>query len=289
MLTPYQFASNRPIDGVDLDGLEYIRFSVNHHSDLPAPRLEFEGIQLRHDTFWDGIIFRGWREYSGDLITESKIRFWDLYGGEKFFDTVGEMMYYFHNQYEDDLKKDKVEIAMLSTMVGLQYGQLSYNIGTPVVVGSATSDTGVSFSDFIYFRLGKLRSSARKIEKGQGIPLKSGKQSLRIGSGEKFSNVKQGAYGDASNKYIWTIDNKGINIGLEQTRIGSNSVIKHTNLSRTAYSGGEVWFTGKNTVHINAWSGRFGAGAKISKQQWKASQDAWKSLGYEVVVEPYVP
>ena len=28
MLTPYQFASNRPIDGIDLDGLEYVSF---HH------------------------------------------------------------------------------------------------------------------------------------------------------------------------------------------------------------------------------------------------------------------
>jgi len=26
MLTPYQFASNRPIDGIDMDGLEYLRF-----------------------------------------------------------------------------------------------------------------------------------------------------------------------------------------------------------------------------------------------------------------------
>ncbi len=25
MLTPFQFASNRPIDGIDLDGLEYVR------------------------------------------------------------------------------------------------------------------------------------------------------------------------------------------------------------------------------------------------------------------------
>ena len=30
MLTPYQFASNRPIDGIDLDGLEYI--SVHHYA-----------------------------------------------------------------------------------------------------------------------------------------------------------------------------------------------------------------------------------------------------------------
>ena len=28
MLTPYQFASNRPIDGIDLDGLEYARFDI---------------------------------------------------------------------------------------------------------------------------------------------------------------------------------------------------------------------------------------------------------------------
>jgi len=28
MLTPYQFSSNRPIDGIDMDGLEYITFNV---------------------------------------------------------------------------------------------------------------------------------------------------------------------------------------------------------------------------------------------------------------------
>src|SRR5438093_3587342 len=27
-LTPYQFASNRPIDGIDLEGLEYATFSI---------------------------------------------------------------------------------------------------------------------------------------------------------------------------------------------------------------------------------------------------------------------
>ena len=28
MLTPYQFASNRPIDGIDLDGLEYVTYTI---------------------------------------------------------------------------------------------------------------------------------------------------------------------------------------------------------------------------------------------------------------------
>jgi RHS repeat-associated protein len=29
MLTPYQFASNRPIDGIDFDGLEYLTYTIN--------------------------------------------------------------------------------------------------------------------------------------------------------------------------------------------------------------------------------------------------------------------
>jgi hypothetical protein len=29
MLTPYQYASNRPIDGIDLEGLEYLTYTIN--------------------------------------------------------------------------------------------------------------------------------------------------------------------------------------------------------------------------------------------------------------------
>ena len=34
MLTPYQYASNRPIDGIDMDGLEYLRYNIviDHHT-----------------------------------------------------------------------------------------------------------------------------------------------------------------------------------------------------------------------------------------------------------------
>ena len=106
---------------------------------------------------------------------------------------------------------------------------------------------------------------------------------------DKFEGASTGKYGDAATKYLWTIDDNGINVGLENTSIGKNSVIKHTNLSPKAYAGGEVWFTDGNTVHLNAWSGRFGAGAKLTTKEWNASISSWKSLGYNVVSEPYVP
>jgi hypothetical protein len=137
-------------------------------------------------------------------------------------------------------------------------------------------------------RLTTLKNPARPILEGEGIPLVNGKFTKELGT-NKFDNVITGNYGETSKKYIWTIDDNGINIGLEQTPIGNNSVIKHTNLSPKAYSGGEVWFANTETVHVNAWSGRFGAGANMTKIEWEASIDAWKSLGYKVVIEPYNP
>ena len=58
-------------------------------------------------------------------------------------------------------------------------------------------------------------------------------------------------------------------------------------LTPQAYSGGELWFTDENTIHINAWSGRFGAGAKMTSFEWEASTNGFKSLGYKVIIEPY--
>ena len=39
MLTPYQFASNRPIDGIDLDGLEYVTYVVNWYEGQSKPQI----------------------------------------------------------------------------------------------------------------------------------------------------------------------------------------------------------------------------------------------------------
>jgi hypothetical protein len=48
-LTPYQFASNRPIDGIDLDGLEYLRASVVRKGGMVssdhAPVIEVQNIK----------------------------------------------------------------------------------------------------------------------------------------------------------------------------------------------------------------------------------------------------
>jgi RHS repeat-associated protein len=54
-LTPYQFASNRPIDGIDLDGLEFLKkdntnYSINYKPMLDAPNVSTGVINATHNT-----------------------------------------------------------------------------------------------------------------------------------------------------------------------------------------------------------------------------------------------
>lgn len=62
---------------------------------------------------------------------------------------------------------------------------------------------------------------------------------------------------------------------------------KHTNISPTAAIGGEVWFEPNKTVTINGGSGCFGDNAGITEQQWQATINLWKSLGYKVNAIPF--
>ena len=185
----------------------------------------------------------------------------------------------------DDLIKD-YNSQWISLDPGIKNKlEMLYNI---ILRKRIVANAGDALVSSIRARLITLKNPARPILEGEGIPLINGKFTKELGT-NKFDNIITGNYGEASKKYIWTIDDNGINIGLEQTSIGNNSVIKHTNLSPKAYSGGEVWFTDIETVHVNAWSGRFGAGANMTKVEWEASIDAWKSLGYKVIIEPYTP
>jgi hypothetical protein len=104
----------------------------------------------------------------------------------------------------------------------------------------------------------------------------------------RFDDVVEGTHGDRGTRYLWTIDERGINAARESTPWPTpRGNIVHTNLSREASIGGEVWFGPDNTVTINAGSGRFGDGAGITPAQWDSAANAWRSLGYTVVQVPY--
>ncbi len=66
MLTPYQFASNRPIDGIDLDGLEYWNSTSIYSEGLNVAVGNFFGgnIGISKGTAWDRIGKTQFKTYS---------------------------------------------------------------------------------------------------------------------------------------------------------------------------------------------------------------------------------
>lgn len=142
-------------------------------------------------------------------------------------------------------------------------------------------------SKILYAQLGKLRTSAREILKNEDILInhKKGLQSSQEGL---FKNVTVGEYRDKFSTYLWTIDERGINVGYEMTPFPTErGNIVHSNISKKAYIAGEAWFTSENEVIINAGSGRFGDGAGITEIQWEAAVKFWKNLGYKVKPIPF--
>jgi len=113
------------------------------------------------------------------------------------------------------------------------------------------------------------------------------KEGLQSSKGGLFKDVKLGTHGEKGSAYLWTIDNRGVNIALEKTPFATaRGNIVHSNISREASIAGEAWFTGPKQVTINAGSGRFGYGS-ATIEQWDAAIALWKSLGYEVNAIPF--
>ncbi|MCA6410435.1 MAG: fibronectin type III domain-containing protein, partial [Cytophagales bacterium] len=138
----------------------------------------------------------------------------------------------------------------------------------------------------IYNRLGELKPPARTLLENEDILIDASK-GLQSSKAQKFTTVIAGEHGDVSTKYLWTIDERGINIALEKTPFPTpRGNIVHTNLSSKAYIGGEMWFSSGNKIIVNAGSGRFGDGAGATLTQWEAAIDFWKKLGYEVEAIP---
>ncbi len=112
------------------------------------------------------------------------------------------------------------------------------------------------------------------------IGSKEGLQSRKNGL---FQDVTIGVHGDPRTKYLWTIDDRGINIALELTPMPTpRGYITHTNISPMARFAGEVWFTGPREVTINGKSKRYGDRSNVTRAQYEAAIEYWERLGYEV-------
>jgi len=64
-LTPYQFASNRPIDGIDLDGLEYITYIVTVENNTGVTKIEMIDYRNAED-------FKNYEKYSQSFGPEGR-------------------------------------------------------------------------------------------------------------------------------------------------------------------------------------------------------------------------
>lgn len=135
--------------------------------------------------------------------------------------------------------------------------------------------------------IGELRPPALQLLDGEDVLIgpTEGLQSRTAGT---FDDVVQGAPDDAATTYLYTIDDRGVNIALRSTTAATpRGNIVHSNLSERAVIGGEAWFGPNNTVTIDAGSGRFGDGAGITQQQWGNTVRYWEGLGYTVDPIPF--
>jgi hypothetical protein len=130
--------------------------------------------------------------------------------------------------------------------------------------------------------LGDLRTPAKAAQKNEDVLIgpKEGLQSHKEGL---FAGVQLGKHGDPITKYLWTIDDRGVNIVLERTPFNTpRGWMTHTNISSRARFAGEAWFTSPHEVVLNGHSGRFGDRAAGTDKQYKAAVEYWERLGYEV-------
>jgi hypothetical protein len=186
----------------------------------------------------------------------------------------------------DSLAFDPGQLESASRAAGLNLDELSAAdreyLGLPKLATQA-QQTPTNWGT------GPLRAPARPLLNNENVLIDAshGLQSRLAGAGP-FQNVTTGMRPDGATKYLWTVDERGVNIGLEKTPFPTpRGNIVHTNLSEKASIGGEAWFGPENSVTINAGSGRFGDGAGITPQQWDAAVKLWESLGYKVNPVPF--
>ena len=158
--------------------------------------------------------------------------------------------------------------------------------GNPPRTGAGSAEQTIG-PRAIPSELTELRSPRRPLLEHEG-DLITGAQRLQSRVTGTFESVVQGVHPQPANKYLWTIDQRGINLASESTLWPTpRGNIVHTNLSSKASIAGEAWFGPGNEVTINAGSGRFGFGSGASEAQWNAAVKLWEGLGYKVKAIPF--
>jgi hypothetical protein len=180
----------------------------------------------------------------------------------------------------------------VDALTGSPAAARAVDIGIPLmgaVAGAAATVESLSVveSSEQNWGTGPLRPPARVPLENEDILIdeSQGLQSRQSGT---FDNVVTGDHGDPATRYLFTVDERGVNIALEQTPFPTpRGNIVHSNISSEASMGGEAWFGPDNSVTINAGSGRFGYNSGAQPFQWDATVKLWQSLGYEVTPLPF--
>ena len=95
---------------------------------------------------------------------------------------------------------------------------------------------------------------------------------------DDFNQYTIGTHGDYETKLLWMIDDQGAHFVPEDMFWDSSRKRpSHTNISDSAYFGGEAWRTGPNEITINAGSGAFGYNRDYAKSLTGEALEAYKS------------
>ena len=100
-------------------------------------------------------------------------------------------------------------------------------------------------------------------------------------SGVKFGNPQK-PEDPARNTYLWVIDHRGIPYLIESPMaILDCHLPKHTNLTggKSAYIGGQLWFSDANSIYVSGGSGRF---PPLNERQLEAAIGVFSSFKYTV-------
>jgi hypothetical protein len=120
--------------------------------------------------------------------------------------------------------------------------------------------------------------------------------SLQTLPADDLGRLPRGSPGDRGTVLLWTADDRGINIIPEQTEWAtSRGVVSHTNISESAYAGGEAWRTGPDSLVVTSASGAYGANLRtLSPAQYAqgasrfdAVIDFLRSLDLDVTALPF--